>query len=197
MQSAELSSENGRRTYALVFKTGEDPLAGILDFARGHQLTASRFTAVGAFERAVLGFFDLDEKDYRRIPVEEQVEVVSLAGNITRGADSGAPMLHIHCVLGRSDGRAVAGHLLEARVRPTLEVVLVEEPARLARRHDARTGLALLDLSAGTGGGEGTADRATAGGLRAGGQTAGGGKAEVDAAAETWWPGPGQGGGQP
>src|SRR5512135_2554020 len=110
MQSAELFNEHGLRHFALVFKTGEDPVAGILDFARGHQLTASRFTAVGAFERAVLGFYDLDRKDYRRIPVEEQAEVVSLTGTIARGDDSGAPVLHAHCVLGRSDGSAVAGH---------------------------------------------------------------------------------------
>src|SRR5512135_2713071 len=160
MQSAELFNEHGLRHFALVFKTGEDPLAGILDFARSHQLTASRFTGIGAFERAVLGYFDYDRKEYRRIPVEQQVEVVSLTGNVARDNDSGAPKLHVHCVLGQSDGHALAGHLMEARVRPTLEVVLIEEPARLARRHDARTGLALLDLTAGTSGGGGTEGRA-------------------------------------
>lgn len=130
------------RSYAVVFADGDDPMEGLLRFAKERELTASSFTAIGAVSRAVLGFFDVDARDYHRIPVEEQAEVVSLTGNIT--CSDGEPQLHIHAVLGRRDGSAVAGHLLEARVRPTLEVMLTESPATLARRHDPATGLALL-----------------------------------------------------
>lgn len=131
-----------QKTYALVFDTGEDPMAGILDFAERQELTAASFQAIGAFRRAVLGFFDFERKDYRRIEVGEQAEVVSLMGNVAR--KDGRPKLHIHAVLGRPDGQAMAGHLLEATVRPTLEVVLTEAPAHLARAHDEATGLPLI-----------------------------------------------------
>ena len=49
-------------------------------------------------------------------------------------------------VLGKSDGAALGGHLLEAHVRPTLEVTLVESPKHLRRKHDQETGLALIRL---------------------------------------------------
>lgn len=55
--------------------------------------------------------------------------------------------MHAHVVVGKSDGSAHGGHLLEAYVRPTLEVVLVESPAHLRRRPDRDSGLALIDLN--------------------------------------------------
>lgn len=131
------------RSWAVVFATGDDPMAGLLDFAQRQNLSAAYLSAIGAFERATLGFFDMDRNEYHRIPVEEQVEVVSLTGNVTLKPD-GSTNLHVHAVLGRRDGQAVAGHLLEARVRPTLEVVVTETPAHLRRRHDPATGLDLL-----------------------------------------------------
>jgi len=90
-----------------------------------------------------LGYFDWAKKDYKKIPVREQVEVVSLVGDIAEG-EQGGPKVHAHVVLGRSDGAALAGHLLEAHVRPTLELMLVESPQHLRRWHDPESGLALI-----------------------------------------------------
>ena len=56
------------------------------------------------------------------------------------------PQVHAHVVVGRRDGMAMGGHLLEAHVRPTLEVVLVESPEHLRKKTDPETGLALIDL---------------------------------------------------
>jgi predicted DNA-binding protein with PD1-like motif len=38
----------------------------------------------------------------------------------------------------------MGGHLLEAHVRPTLEVVLTESPRHLHKRKDPESGLALI-----------------------------------------------------
>ena len=134
------------KTFALVFDMGEEVVAGLLRFAKDHNVTAAHLNGIGAFERVTLGFFDLAEKDYRKIPIEQQVELVSLVGNIAQG-DNGEPRLHAHVVIGKPDGTAHGGHLLEAVVRPTLELVVVESPRHLRRRTRADLGLALLDLS--------------------------------------------------
>ena len=110
-------------------------------------VTAAQFTAIGAFAGATLGYFDWTTKEYCRNAVDEQVEVASLTGDIALGPD-GNPALHIHCVLGRRDGAALAGHLIEGKVRPTLEVILTESPAHLRKRHDPESGLALIDPGA-------------------------------------------------
>jgi uncharacterized protein len=151
MRSKLLASVGGLRTYAVVFEAGDDPVAGLRAFARGEAVAGAALTAIGAFRRVVIGWFDLDRRDYARIELDEQVEVLSLVGDITGGATAESlqsePTVHAHAVLGRRDGAAVGGHLLEAVVRPTLEVVVTETPAHLRRRHDAATGLALIDLS--------------------------------------------------
>jgi predicted DNA-binding protein with PD1-like motif len=132
------------QTHVLVFESGDDVLAGLDDFARRNQVTAAHFSAIGGFSDVVLGYFDLATKQYRRIPVPEQVEVVSLSGDIALRA--GDPMVHAHVVVGRADGSTLAGHLLEGHVRPTLELILVQSPRYLRRRIDDATGLPLLDL---------------------------------------------------
>ena len=140
----KLLNRNGDTTFALVFETGDEAVRGLTRFAQEQHLTAAHFTGLGAFSAVVLGYFDWQRKEYKRIPVNEQVEAVSLIGDIAMS--KGKPMVHAHIVIGKADGTAHGGHLLEGHVRPTLEVVLVESPAHLRRTHDAETGLALIDL---------------------------------------------------
>ncbi len=141
---AKLINKQPERTFAAVFERGDEVMGALQVFAQGQGLRASRMTAIGAFEQATLGYFDWDRKDYVRIPVDEQVEVLSFIGDIA--LDNGKPKLHVHVVLGRRDGSTVGGHLLEARVRPTLEVLIVDSPSYLQRRHDPESGLALIQV---------------------------------------------------
>jgi predicted DNA-binding protein with PD1-like motif len=145
MRSKLLHEENGKKTFALVFEVGDEVVSELRNFARKNKLDDASISAIGAFSGATLGFFDPSGRDYKEIPVEEQVEVLSLLGNIA-SRDNGELQVHVHVVVGRSDGSTRGGHLLEARVRPTLEVVLVETPEHLRRRWDEQIGLALIDL---------------------------------------------------
>lgn len=140
---SRLINDGPQKTYVLVLDKGEEAVSSIEGFAQEHGLAAAQLTGVGAFSDAVLGFFDWEAKDYRKIPVTEQVEVVSLVGDVALGPD-GKPSLHPHVVISRSDGSAMGGHLLEAHVRPTLEVVLTESPKHLHKRKDRESGLALI-----------------------------------------------------
>jgi uncharacterized protein len=143
---AKLIHADGQKTFALVFAIGDEAMQGLLDFAKAHGLAASHFTGIGACSSVTLGYFDWERKDYTRIPLREQVEVLSLAGDITLGENG--PKVHAHVVVGKSDGTAHGGHLLEAQVRPTLEVTLIESPAHLHRTLDRGSGLPLIDLDA-------------------------------------------------
>lgn len=146
MQSKELATI-GQRTFVVVFDEGEEVIPALEGFAEAQALTAAEFTGLGAFSRAVLGFFDMDSRDYTRIEVDEQVEVLTLVGNVAE--HDGKARLHPHAVLGRRDGSTIGGHLLEATVRPTLEVMVTESPRHIRRRTDPRTGLPLIDLERG------------------------------------------------
>jgi len=143
---AKVINEGPERTIALILDSGDEVIRALERFAADHSLRACRFTAIGAFERVTLGYFDWQRKDYERIPVDEQVEVLSLVGDVA--LDGERPKLHVHAVLGRRDGSTVGGHLLEAKVRPTLEVLLIESPGYLRRVRDPVSGLHLIDIGA-------------------------------------------------
>ena len=139
MKSKTFESET-----VLVFETGDEVISTLTKFAKDHRITAAHFTAIGAFSDAGIGYFDWQQKDYVNNPVNEQVEVVSLIGDITLA--DGKPKVHAHVVLGRSTGAAMGGHLLKAHVRPTLELVLQNSDQQLKRKFDPQSGLALIDL---------------------------------------------------
>jgi uncharacterized protein len=141
---AKVINEGPERTFAVILDKGDEVISTLERFAAEHGLTASRITAIGAFERVTLGYFDWRRKDYSRIEVDEQVEVLTLLADIAISGEK--PKLHAHVVLGRRDGSTVGGHLLEAIVRPTLEVVLVESPGYLRRVHDPVSGLPLIKI---------------------------------------------------
>lgn len=135
-------ADNGRRSFAVVLEEGDEAVQSLIRFAAEHKVDAGHLTGLGAFQDVVLGYFDFDKKDYRRIPVREQVEIVSLVGNFATKGDE--TRLHAHVVIAKQDGQAFGGHLLEGHVRPILEVVVEDEPAHLRRVTDPDTGLALL-----------------------------------------------------
>jgi hypothetical protein len=144
----QLLRDGDERTWVVIFSVGDEAVAGLDGFARDESLDAARFTAIGGFARATLGYFNVISSSYEPIPVDEQVEVLSLIGDIAQGDDG--PQVHAHVVVGTSAGDARGGHLLHGEVRPTLEVLVTESPGHLRRRFDPEFGIALIDLGGGS-----------------------------------------------
>ena len=139
MHSHELTTA---RTFLLVFDRGDEVIATLRAFAERNGIRGASFTAIGAVERAVIAWWSWTIKEYERREVEEQLEILSLTGNIA--VENGRVKVHAHVALGRRDGIAAGGHLLEATVRPTLEMRVVEYAQPLTRAKDAKTGLSLI-----------------------------------------------------
>ena len=147
MKSQLVSDTADAQVHVVILDAGEEAFAALTKFANDKKLAAASLTAIGAFEKATVGWFDLASKSYRKIEVAEQSEVLSAVGDVATG-DDGKPSLHIHIVLGLSDGSTRGGHLLAGTVRPTLEVVLTEVPSKLRRKMRADLGIALIDIGA-------------------------------------------------
>ncbi|MDX8515377.1 PPC domain-containing DNA-binding protein [Mesorhizobium captivum] len=147
MKSKLVAETSGQRTFVVVLDPGEEAIAALTAFADQKEITGASLAAIGAFEKATVGWFDFQSKSYRKIPVDEQCEVLSAIGDIAVD-DSGKPSLHLHAVLGLHDGSARGGHLLEGIVRPTLEITVLESPGYLRRRKRPELGIALIDLEA-------------------------------------------------
>jgi predicted DNA-binding protein with PD1-like motif len=143
MQVKLLNEGNGSKVYAVIFKKGDEAFSGLNEFAEKYHVKSAHFTAIGAFSKATLAWFSREKKMYKKIPIDEQVEVVSMIGNIALLNEK--PMVHTHAVVGLSDGTTRGGHVLEAIVWPTLEVMVTVEPIGLIKRHDPETDLSLID----------------------------------------------------
>jgi predicted DNA-binding protein with PD1-like motif len=146
MQSKLLHDAHGQRTFAVILSSGDEVMTSLKQFVTQQKITAAQISAIGALSDAVMLYFDWDKKDYMKIPVREQVEVASLLGDVAEA--DGKPAIHLHIVVGKRDGQAMAGHLGEAHVRPTLEVIITESPVHLRKRHDPESGLALIRTDA-------------------------------------------------
>lgn len=142
----KLINPGPEKTWAVIFDSGEEVMSRLQRFCEEEKLSAARFTAIGAFSAATLGYFDWNRKEYDEIPVSEQVEVLSLVGDVSLYQN--APKIHAHVVVGKRDGSACGGHLLEAYVRPTLEIIITESPGYLRRCVDEESGLPLIKLNA-------------------------------------------------
>lgn len=135
--------EERPKTFVLIFETGDDLAVSLKRFAKEKGLASSSFTAIGAFSAVKLAWFDWETKKYRpSVELNEQVELLSMIGDIA--LKDGEPQVHAHVVVGRRDGTAHGGHLMEATVRPTCELVLRESPMHLQKQVDAESGLALI-----------------------------------------------------
>lgn len=145
MKNKLVSDDPGGQIHVVILDSGEEAFAALTRFANEAKITAASVSAIGAFEKAVVGWFDFATKTYRKIEVNQQCEVLSALGDVAVG-DDGKASLHIHAVLGLSDGSTRGGHLLAGTVRPTLEVVLTEVPDRLRRKKRADLGIALIDI---------------------------------------------------
>lgn len=146
MLSKLVSKLNETRVWIVVLAEGEEAKKALVEFANKEKVENASFVALGAFAHATLAYFDWQEKKYKNIPVDEQVEVITLVGDIVPD-EKGRPSLHAHTVLGRSDGSTRGGHLQAGYVRPTLEVTVTEIPGHLTRRKHPELGLALIEAS--------------------------------------------------
>jgi len=145
MQVQLLSENRGRKEYAVIFSKGDEVFSGLNEFAEKYQVTSAHFTGIGALRGATLAWFSPEQKMYKKIPVEGQLEVASMIGDIA--VFNGKPVVHTHMVVGLPDGTARAGHVLEAHVWPTLEVMVTVESNPMRKSLDPETGLALINPS--------------------------------------------------
>jgi uncharacterized protein len=124
--------------------SGERAAEAVMDVLRREVVGYATLTGLGAVRWVRLAYWNATTREYEAHEVEEQLEVVSLVGNVT--LRDGEPFLHWHISLGRHDLTLFGGHFLDAVVHPNLEVWLQLEPAEVARRVEPDSGLALMDL---------------------------------------------------
>jgi hypothetical protein len=144
VKSKLLSNIEGSREWAIIFDPDDEVMACLKRFAAQEHLSAAHFTGIGAFAEVTVAWFNLQKQDYEPIHIAEQVEVLSLIGDIAES--DGKPSVHAHLCVAKRDGTAHGGHLQNGKVRPTLELILAESPVHLRKTFRKQFGLPLIDL---------------------------------------------------
>src|SRR5471030_446354 len=122
LKATELSPKV--RRFELIFAKGDDVRAGLADFFQKNHLTVSHFTAIGALDQAVIGWSDPEKKAYKVVRLNEEMEVTSFTGNITRDKQ-GNPVVHGHIVVALlRNSQVYSGHLLQGRISLTMQLYM-------------------------------------------------------------------------
>lgn len=145
MKYVRVARERGARTFVLVFDRGDDVLSELVRFADEERVRSGSLRGIGGFSKATLGYFVREQKAYEPIPVDEQVEVLSLLGTLSMM--DGKPQAHMHATVGFRGGSVKGGHVEAGTVWPTLEIFVTEYSGELHRAMVPEVGAALIDLS--------------------------------------------------
>jgi uncharacterized protein len=145
MQVQLLSRGEQTQQYAVIFYQGDEAFSGLQEFAKKYHVMSAHFTAIGAVNGGTLAWFDPKRKMYKKIPIQGQHEVIGMSGDIA--LYQGKPVVHTHMVVGFPDGTTRGGHVLDAYVSPTLEVMVTVDPVAMHKRFDPETDLTLIDPS--------------------------------------------------
>lgn len=145
MQVQLVSRGEQTQQYAVIFYQGDEAFSGLQEFAEKYHITSAHFTAIGAVNGATLAWFDPQRKMYKKIPIQGQHEVIGMSGDVA--LYQGKPVVHTHMVVGYPDGTTRGGHVLDAYVSPTLEVMVAVDPIAMHKRFDPETDLTLIDPS--------------------------------------------------
>ncbi|MGC9315083.1 MAG: PPC domain-containing DNA-binding protein [bacterium] len=131
-------------SYLVCLEIGDDIIAALTEFAKDEGIRGAHFSGIGAIDRAEIGYFDIDKKEYARKTVSGQRELLSLKGNIGI-AEGGDIVVHAHVILGDAEMNCVGGHLFSSRISVTGEIS-VHPVSDIERSPNSSTGLKLWNL---------------------------------------------------
>ncbi len=130
------------RRFVLRFDRGEEVIEALGQFMQEQKMSACAFNGIGACSMVELGYFNEYLKDYRKKPITENLEVISLIGNGTI-MDS-KPAIHAHGVFARTDFSILGGHVFKLKISVTCEVFLIKLDGTLGRQNNPEFNLNLL-----------------------------------------------------
>jgi hypothetical protein len=128
--------------YVVRLDRGEEVISALTAFVQGEEIAGAAIQGLGTLHHAVLGYFDRQRQEYLKREFPEDMELLSLVGNLTWL--EGAPFIHAHAVLSGSDFVARGGHLFSAEIAATGEFLIWTTARRIARHPDSGTGLKLM-----------------------------------------------------
>ena len=134
----------GKTIIARIDK-GEEILAQLKNIALKEEIKLASVRALGATDDFTVGVFKVDEKKYYANHFTGDFEIVSLTGTIS--TMNGEYYAHLHMSAGDEQGRVFGGHLNEAIISATCEMVIEVIDGQVDRVRDESVGLNLFHFN--------------------------------------------------
>ena len=128
-------------TYMVRIDRGEDIMVQLKELCEKEAVRLGRVEAIGAADRAVIGVYDLEKKEYSTEEISEFMEITGLNGSITEM--DGKPYIHLHATLADRNHRVHGGHVIEMRVGATCEMFVTVPEGKVDRKKDEELGINL------------------------------------------------------
>lgn len=132
------------KTIVVRIDKGEEILQKIKEIAEKENIALASVRALGAVSRFTAGVYNMDEKKYHANEFDGFFEIVSLTGTIN--TKNGEFYCHLHMSAGDEKGQVFGGHLNEAIVGATCEMVIEEIDGKVDRFYEEKTGLNLFQF---------------------------------------------------
>ena len=129
-------------TYVVRLFSGEEIHPSLTALCEKEDIRLAQVSGIGAVDHAVVGLYKMAEKRYFPTTLDGEMEILSLAGSVTRM--DGKPYLHLHITLGRDGGAAAGGHLTEGRISVTGELFVRVLPGQVGRELDKDIGINMM-----------------------------------------------------
>lgn len=127
------------KTHIFRVKPDQELLGSVQAFCEKNGITSGIITGIiGSLNSAKLGFLKELPGKYISKEFKGPLEIVAAQGSIA--LYEGEPVLHIHMLVS-DENRAIGGHLIEAKIFSTAEVVIQELDEQIERKTDSYTGL--------------------------------------------------------
>lgn len=135
---------DGVQNWVVVLSPGDEVLSAMSEFAKAQKVSNAHFVGIGGVKDPEVAWYDLDTKKYKAMKRAEQMEVLTMSGDIVGGENG--PVVHAHMILGDASGNAWGGHLIRATASPLLEIYVTIFPTPIVKKPDPATGLQRMDL---------------------------------------------------
>lgn len=131
-------------SWIIVLEKSDKIIDKLTEFVRKENIKSGYFSGIGAVNNAELAHFSCSHKEYSSKLLTESLEIVSLSGNVAYKDND--IVIHAHAALGTKDMVLYGGHLKEAEVSATCEIIFNEFNIKINRKHNKDIGLNLMDL---------------------------------------------------
>ncbi len=130
--------------YIVRIDAGEEIITSLKQICQKFEIKLGKVSGIGATNNVTVGLFEPDKKKYYSTKLEEDFEILAITGNITTMNDE--VYLHCHISLANKQHKSFGGHLNEAIVSATCEIIIEHYDGVVERVFDEKSKLNLLEL---------------------------------------------------